>query len=847
MLLAPLSKTLCGALIAMLLCVAAGSAQTAADGGAQRVPVMVVLRTGGVEARAVASRAAIRAVQEQLVRELGSDLSVSDRWTVVPGLAGRATPRGVARLRASPLVRAVGRAPRLHADLAESVALIKANQVHAAGVTGQGVTVAVLDSGVDTDHPDLADDIDAQVCFAHRQNGSGGCPDGTARQSGPGSAEDDDGHGTGVAAAITSRGTVAPKGVAPDAEIVAAKVLAADGAASGADVVSALDWLLVNRPDVRIVNMSLGSDDLFPGASCDGTDAAAIAYDSAFKALRRRGATVFVASGNEASASSLGSPACVSSAVAVGAVYDANVGGHSYSNCSDASSAVDKIPCFSNSGPALDLLAPGADITTAKMGGGTEKVVGTSFATPIAAGVGALLLQAKPSLSSEQVEAALKQSGVPVVDPRNGLTVPRIDAAAAVALVGSQPAPPSVQYLPAGAMTYSDPAGDGAVDIAGADVTTSGNGLVTVTVRVAGRTTLGAGEQVDVDFDVDRNRATGTALGGDVGIGAFPSGVFLFRFTGGRWNQVRPLGESSFSGGVLTVRLTEDELGLNSPFDFSATTFAGGSVSDRLPDSGEWPYPAFPLGVGKTGTGAGTVSGNGLDCGALCAVPVAPGAVASLTATAASGSVFVGWSGACGGSGACSVTMTGPASVTAQFEALRRLSVTRGGTGRGTVTSFPGGIACGSRCAGQFPHGASVTLTAAAQAGSRFAGWAGACDGLGECVVRTDAAKQVAATFRDVQGPTVGALASRGKRGRTAKLRYRLQDNSGRSRVQLEVLAGARRLAATTRPAARANGAVASAPWRAPQTAPAHLRFCARATDAAGNRSATSCAPLTLA
>ncbi|MBK8027395.1 MAG: S8 family serine peptidase [Chloroflexi bacterium] len=98
------------------------------------------------------------------------------------------------------------------------------------GLTGAGVRVAVLDSGIDTDHPDLADDLIAQVCFTGGGTPAlGSCP--PADTNTGISAEDENGHGTNVAGIITSDGTVAPIGFAPDAQIVAVRVL--DGFGSG--------------------------------------------------------------------------------------------------------------------------------------------------------------------------------------------------------------------------------------------------------------------------------------------------------------------------------------------------------------------------------------------------------------------------------------------------------------------------------------------------------------------------------------------------------------------------------------------------------------------------------------
>jgi hypothetical protein len=128
----------------------------------------------------------------------------------------------------------------------------------------------------------------------------------------------------------------------------------------------------------------------------------------------------------------------VSSALAVGAVYDQNFGPMppSLFGCTEPT-APDKVTCFTNSGPKLDLLAPGAPITSAGLGGGLSTYFGTSQASPHAAGLAALLLQAMPGLTPSQVASAMKTSGKPVTDARNGLTFPRIDALAALTSLGA--------------------------------------------------------------------------------------------------------------------------------------------------------------------------------------------------------------------------------------------------------------------------------------------------------------------------------------------------------------------------------------------------------------------------
>ncbi len=158
------------------------------------------------------------------------------------------------------------------------------------------------------------------------------------------------------------------------------------------------------------------------------------------------------------------------------------------------------------------------------------------------------------------------------------------------------------------------------------------------------------------------------------------------------------------------------------------------------------------LTVNKPGTGTGTVTSSpaGIDCGATCSANFSSGTSVILTAAAATGSTFTGWSGeGCSGTGTCTVSMTAARTVTATFTInTYGLTVSRTGTGSGTVTSAPAGIDCGATCSANFNFNTSVTLTASASAGSTFTGWSGeGCSGTGTCTVSMTAARSVTATF----------------------------------------------------------------------------------------------------
>ena len=167
--------------------------------------------------------------------------------------------------------------------------------------------------------------------------------------------------------------------------------------------------------------------------------------------------------------------------------------------------------------------------------------------------------------------------------------------------------------------------------------------------------------------------------------------------------------------------------------------------------------PTFTVMVAKNGTGTGTVASTpaGINCGGDCNERFPGGTTVTLTATAGAGSVFTGWSGGgCSGTGSCAVSTT--ATVTATFNlpapAPFTVTINKNGTGTGIVTSAPAGVTCGGVCSGTYPGGSRVTLMATTDAGSVFTGWnGGGCAGAGTCVVSTTAT--VTATFSAIPPP----------------------------------------------------------------------------------------------
>jgi subtilisin family serine protease len=410
------------------------------DGSAR---VVVALRQPYATS-AVARKAQMAQAQSRVIEALSAtqDFQVVHRYQTVPGLVGVATSQGLENLRRHPDVQAVALDMQIHASLTESAAVIRANRVwNDLGITGAGINVAVLDSGVDLNHPDLVDHIVAQHCFS-----KGDCPPGKTDEGE--SAQDEHGHGTHVAGIITSRGTVSPRGIAPDAGIVAVRVMNETGSGWNSDIVAGLDWVVANQAslNVKVVNMSLGAG-LYSGA-CNTQDANTLIEAAAVDAARRAGIVVMAASGNDGQTDAMAAPACISGVVSVGGTYDANFGSVSWPTCTDANATTDQVACFSNSSPLLDLLAPGAVIVSTALGGGQVGKSGTSMATPHVAAVAALMLQAYPSLTPTEIETALKNTGAPIRDQRNGRVTPRVDALAAVTRVISDHITTSVSVAP---------------------------------------------------------------------------------------------------------------------------------------------------------------------------------------------------------------------------------------------------------------------------------------------------------------------------------------------------------------------------------------------------------------
>ena len=334
-------------------------------------------------------------------REVMPGVRESYHYRLRPFVHMHATPGALQQLEADTEIVRIYQDLPVRAYLDTSVSHIAAPRLWEEGFLGRGVRIAIVDTGLDVTHPDFVDRI-------------GDVADLTGE--GPG---DRHGHGTHCASAAAGSGAASAgryRGVAPEATIYAAKVLGANGQGMMSDVMAGVEWA-VDR-GVQVISLSLGG----PGP-CDGSDALSETCDAAME----QGIVVVVAGGNDGPASyTVGSPGCARQVITVGACDES---GH--------------IAPFSSRGPTgdgrvkPDVVLPGVDIIAARaantaMGDVVDKYYtsasGTSMATPHAAGVCALLLEAEPELTPAQVKQRLMETAITLGESGYAQGDGRVDA-----------------------------------------------------------------------------------------------------------------------------------------------------------------------------------------------------------------------------------------------------------------------------------------------------------------------------------------------------------------------------------------------------------------------------------
>ncbi|MDO8469960.1 MAG: S8 family peptidase [bacterium] len=260
---------------------------------------------------------------------------------------------------------------------------------------GAGIGVAVIDTGIYLTHPDLAANIIANKnCLSSKKNGN-----------------DDNGHGTHVAGTIAALdNAVGVVGVAPQAKLLAVKVLNSQGSGTWSSVICGIDWVTQNaaRYNIKVANMSLG------GTGTSDSNCGATNGDALHRAIcrsRDAGVTYVVAAGNNAANSNSFVPAAYDDAVVtVSALADSN-GAPGGTGPATPNGPDDTFATFSNYGSVVDLGAPGVNILSTWKGGTYATLSGTSMASPHAAGAVALYIKSHPGALWTSVRDALRTAG----------------------------------------------------------------------------------------------------------------------------------------------------------------------------------------------------------------------------------------------------------------------------------------------------------------------------------------------------------------------------------------------------------------------------------------------------
>ncbi|MEV8378862.1 S8 family peptidase [Kribbella sp. NPDC056861] len=353
------------------------------DARSTTIPLIVTYAGSGASGRSAVAQGKVEPIRE--LPAIGASALRVPKSGASTFLAGVSANQ---RLKAG--VEKIWLDARLHPTLDQSVPQIGAPAAWQAGFTGKGVTVAVLDTGIDATHPDLADRVVDARNFTDEAAG------------------DSFGHGTHVASTIAGTGAASAgryRGVAPDASLLDGKVCAADGCSTSA-ILAGMQWAAVEKK-ADVINLSIGGHDtpeLDP-------------VEEAVNTLTAQTGVLFViAAGNSGpSAGSIDSPGSADAALTVGAV-----------------DKQDELADFSGRGPRTgdgaikpDIVAPGVDIVAAKakdsligepVGDQYLRLSGTSMATPHVAGAAALLRQQHPAWKAVQLKGVLMGSAKPLAE-----------------------------------------------------------------------------------------------------------------------------------------------------------------------------------------------------------------------------------------------------------------------------------------------------------------------------------------------------------------------------------------------------------------------------------------------
>ncbi len=353
-----------------------------------------------------------------------NNAQVVDRFDLINAYAiSVPTQEAAEQLRQLPGVRYVEKDITFHASLEHSAPQIGAPVAWETGLTGRGVTVCVVDTGIDGTHPDLKGRIV-------------GWKDMVGNSTSP---YDDFGHGTHCAGIIAGDGAASGgkyRGIAPEAKLIGVKVLGKNGAGNESDILAGIQYAATT--DANVISLSLGSDE-HSQAICDAVSAAV-----------RRGKIVVCAAGNSGpKEGSVGCPSDNKDAITVGAV-----------------DGKDYVCSFSSRGPTKDgsvkpdVVAPGWKVVSCRACGVMENKAidnyylaesGSSMACPMVSGTVALMVQMDPKLTPEKAKEILHKTAchLGTTSPNNDYGYGRINITGALACLDSTWKAPAPKPSPA--------------------------------------------------------------------------------------------------------------------------------------------------------------------------------------------------------------------------------------------------------------------------------------------------------------------------------------------------------------------------------------------------------------
>jgi len=433
----------------------------------REVSVIVMLKEGNVASRGLSAlgkpekvnaleqkKAMIKEQQDKVLSKLNlksngpksiyaltsssdTDFNLRHKYSTVNGFSGTVTKQGLKELMNDSDVKGVYLNKQVHAFLSNSVHQINADdtwaiQLNSTNITGLGETICVIDTGIDYNHTALGDGWGNKVIGGYRSLDNKA--DVQECASNHSACFDDEGHGTHCAGIAASNDTNY-RGVAPDAKLIAIKILNASGSGLDSDIIAGIDWCVNNASkfNISVISMSLG--DCSNHSTYCNDDPLAYSINAAVG----QGILVTVAAGNGQTGNCVGithtdgpaSPACVQNATPVGAVYNTD--------------AIE----FQR-GDILNLLAPGASSIYSTIPGSWGLKSGTSMSAPHVAGAAALIkqfvrLHDGTNITPQEIENVLNNTGVQVYDDETERYYSRIDVYAAILSLDTTP--PNTRFV----------------------------------------------------------------------------------------------------------------------------------------------------------------------------------------------------------------------------------------------------------------------------------------------------------------------------------------------------------------------------------------------------------------